>query len=276
VSPPSSWRRARAAAHAPWRPIERYRIAERDFGGVLTEQGKLEKELPEHRRQSDIRPPCDLDTVVETDDPRWIAVERVAASEKESECADALLEVRPNTLAGLTSLLRYADSCDAGRDWPDCIASTAAEALEQIVGADAAAAKALVAPTPGEPVEEADPGVTKFGSAYQEWLEALAVEARLNAGGYAGADDPDGAIDAVSSGSKPPSASWSSRRPPGSTGWPAASGIFNRRRPGAGAFVISIRLIRKPYRALGGWPRFGGIDGPIACAPISRRSSITG
>jgi hypothetical protein len=105
-------RRSSALDDPIFAAIERHRIAERDFGGVLTEQGKLEKEIPEHLRQSDIRPACDLDTVVETDDPRWIAVERarVAASEKESECADALLEVRPTTLAGLTSLLRYADS----------------------------------------------------------------------------------------------------------------------------------------------------------------------
>jgi hypothetical protein len=179
--------------------IERHRIAERELGGVVTEQGKLEDELPKHLRQSDIRPACDINTVVETDDPRWIAAERarVAASEKESECADALLEVRPTTLAGLMNLLRYADSCDAGRDWPDSVASAAAEALEQIVGADASAAKALEALTPGGPIEEADPHASRFGKALQEWFEALAIEAKLNAGGYAAAEDPDGAIDAV-------------------------------------------------------------------------------
>jgi hypothetical protein len=170
--------------------IERHRIAERELGGVVTEQGKLEDELPKHLRQPDIRPACDINTVVETDDPRWIAAERarVAASEKESECADALLEVRPTTLAGLMNLLRYADSCDAGRDWPDSVASAAAEALEQIVGADASAAKALEALTPGGPIEEADPHAFRFGKALQEWFEALAIEAKLNAGGYAAAD----------------------------------------------------------------------------------------
>jgi hypothetical protein len=179
--------------------IERHRIAERDFGGVLTEWGKLEKELPKHLRQSDMRSACDIDTIVETDDPRWIAAERarVAASEKEGKCADALLEVRPTTLAGLRSLLRYAELCHAGRDWPDRIASTAAEALEQIVGADATAAKALAARTPGERVEEAgtseETDASKFGKAYREWFEVCAIEAKLNAG----ANYPDAVCDRI-------------------------------------------------------------------------------
>jgi hypothetical protein len=44
-------------------------------------------------------------------------------------------------LAGLLTLLRYADSCDAGRDWPDCIASVAAEALEKLAQAEPATEK---------------------------------------------------------------------------------------------------------------------------------------
>jgi hypothetical protein len=37
--------------------IERHRVAEREYGEVLTEQNKLEKELPVQLRQSHIRRP---------------------------------------------------------------------------------------------------------------------------------------------------------------------------------------------------------------------------
>jgi hypothetical protein len=36
-----------------------------------------------------------------------------------------------------SGLLRYADECDAGRDWPDCVASAAADALEKFTSAAA-------------------------------------------------------------------------------------------------------------------------------------------
>jgi hypothetical protein len=163
--------------------IERHRVAEREFGHAITAQSKLEEELPEHLRQSDIRPP-EVNEIVETDDPRWIAAERAhhAAMEKEGECAEALLEIRPTTLEGLSALLRYAEKADAGRDWPDQIASAAAEALEAIKSA--------------EP-EETEPGVSEFGEAYAEWLDARASVAKLNCKGYALPDveDPDAVMD---------------------------------------------------------------------------------
>jgi hypothetical protein len=36
--------------------IERHRVAEREFGDILTQRNKLDEELP-HLRKSDIRPP---------------------------------------------------------------------------------------------------------------------------------------------------------------------------------------------------------------------------
>jgi hypothetical protein len=156
--------------------IAAHKAAEQAYRDAILLTERLESELPEDMRQSD------LPHIVETDDPRWIAAERTtqATSEEEEECGAALLDVRPTTLSGLLSLLRYADECGRGRDWPDRVVSAAAEALEALA-----------------PDEEADPRVSKFGGAYHEWFEALASEAKVNAGGYAGADDPDAVIDAA-------------------------------------------------------------------------------
>jgi hypothetical protein len=106
-----------------------------------------------------------------------------AAMEKEGECAQALLDIRPTTLEGLLALLRYAEKADAGRDWPDEIASAAAEALEAIER--------------GESVEETESGVSEFGDAYAEWLDARASVAKLNCKGYALPDveNPDAVMD---------------------------------------------------------------------------------
>jgi hypothetical protein len=168
--------------------IERHRVAEREFGDAITAQNKLEEELPKHLRESHIN--AEEERIVETDDPRW----KVAtcahwyALEKEEECAQALLNIRPTTLEGLLALLRYADGCDAGRDWPDQIASAAAEALEAIKS--------------GEPVEETEAGETKsgvseFGDAYAEWLDARANVAKMDAKGYDAADLEDAVADQI-------------------------------------------------------------------------------
>jgi hypothetical protein len=152
--------------------IAAHMAAEQAFGAAINLREQLEKELPEDRRRSTVD--ADEEKIIETDDPRWIAAERAewVAQEKEAECALALLEVRPTTLAGVATLLRYADECDGGRDWPDRVASAAAEALETI-GREA---------TTSEPEVSED---RKFGQAYQEWLAARAENAKQNAGGYA-------------------------------------------------------------------------------------------
>jgi hypothetical protein len=166
--------------------IERHRVAEREFGEVLTRRNKLEKELPEDLRQTDIRPRMDVKNIVETDDPRWIAAERAVdkSSEKTVACSTALVETRPTTLEGLKALLRYStdflgDDTDVSRG----ILENAAKAIDTV--------------TPGEAAEEPDSHQGKFGRAYQELFEARAGVEKLNAGGYGLDDDSDDVCDAL-------------------------------------------------------------------------------
>jgi hypothetical protein len=163
--------------------IERHRIAEREYGDVLTAQGKLEMELPKELQQSNID--VSGEHIVETDDPRWIAIEHLSwgACEKTVECSSGLMEIRPTTLEGLKALLRYVtdflgDDADVSRG----ILANATKAFETV--------------WPGEPVEETESGetesgVSEFGDAYAEWLDARAGVAKMDAKGYAAADDPD-------------------------------------------------------------------------------------
>jgi hypothetical protein len=113
--------------------IERHRAAEREFGDVLTEKGKLEKELPKELRRSNID--AHGEHIVETDDPRWIATERAVdkSSEKTVECSTALVETRPTTIQGLRALLRYvADFIGDDADVSRGILENAANALETV------------------------------------------------------------------------------------------------------------------------------------------------
>jgi hypothetical protein len=113
--------------------IVAHKAAESAFSDSLTAKERLEGEIPESARQSDID--ALEEVIVESDDPRWIEAVRAskAASDEEGARARALLQTRPTTLVGLLSLLRYADECDEGRDWPDRIAAIAADALEQLI-----------------------------------------------------------------------------------------------------------------------------------------------
>jgi hypothetical protein len=164
--------------------IERHRVAERKYGEVLTEQGKLETELPKELQQSEIN--VSGEHIVETDDPRWIANVRKgwSACEKTVECSTALIETRPTTLDGLKALLRSStdflgDDTDVSRG----ILENAAKAIDTV--------------TAGEPAEEPDSHKDKFGRAYQELFEARAGVEKLNAGGYGLDDDSDDVCDAL-------------------------------------------------------------------------------
>lgn len=113
--------------------IERHRVAEREFGEVLTKKGKLEAELPEKLQQSKID--VSGEHIVETDDPRWIAIERKSwdACNKTVECSTDLMETRPTTLNGLKALLRYSteflgDDTDVSRG----ILENAAKAIDTV------------------------------------------------------------------------------------------------------------------------------------------------
>jgi hypothetical protein len=175
--------------------IERHRVAEREYGDILTEQGKLEKELPKELRQSNID--VHGKHIVETDDPRWIAIERKSwdACNKTVECSTALVETRPTTLEGLKALLRYAtdflgDDTDVSRG----ILENAAKAIETVTADEPAEGPV------SEPAEERDSNETKFGRAYQELFEARADIQKLNAGGYGSDDDSDDVCDALIDG----------------------------------------------------------------------------
>jgi hypothetical protein len=174
--------------------IERHRVAEREFGEILSHRNKLEQELPKHLRQTDIRPRMGVNNIVETDDPNWIAAERSVyqISEKTAECSTALVETRPTTLEGLKALLRYStdflgDDTDISRG----ILENAAKAIETVTADEPAEAPV------DEPAEGPDSDKSKFGRAYQELFEARACLEKLNAGGYDPDDDPDGTCDAL-------------------------------------------------------------------------------
>jgi hypothetical protein len=111
--------------------IERHRVAEREYGDILTEQGKLEQELPKHLQQSDID--VSGEHIVETDDPRWIAIERASweACNKTVECGRDLTEMRPTTLDGVKALLRYmTDFIGDDLDVTNGVLANVAKALE--------------------------------------------------------------------------------------------------------------------------------------------------
>jgi hypothetical protein len=172
--------------------IERHRVAEREYGDILTEQGKLEKDLPKELRQSNID--VHEKRIVETDDPRWIAIERKSwdACNKTVECGTALVDTRPRTLEGLKALLRYSmDFLGEDTDVSRGILENAAKAIETVTVGEIGAEPA------GEPAEERDSNETKFGRAYQELFEARADIQKLNAGGYGSDDDSDDVCDAL-------------------------------------------------------------------------------
>ena len=100
--------------------IEAHRKAALAFKSAIDENYALECELPRDQRKSSVT--AWEETIVETDDPRWIASERAirTASDAETDAACELLDVLPTTLSGIITLLRYAVSADPdGQAWPD-------------------------------------------------------------------------------------------------------------------------------------------------------------
>ena len=123
--------------------IDAHKAADRAFSDILTAQSELEESLPKKRRQSDWR------NAVETDDPLWIANQQAVAegNDKVWNCALALLDIRPTTVAGMVTLFRYVaeadetafpgdvliddqDDSDDGVDFQTALLLTAAEWLE--------------------------------------------------------------------------------------------------------------------------------------------------
>jgi hypothetical protein len=95
--------------------IATHKAAERAHSDAVLTQSRLEEKLPREKRRSHIS--AWEEEIVETDDPRWIAAVRATseASDNLDDCAMALLDIRPTTLAGLGALFRHvskeADAC---------------------------------------------------------------------------------------------------------------------------------------------------------------------
>jgi hypothetical protein len=87
--------------------IEDHRRAVATFGKAVDTETALEVSLPADRRRSRIS--AWEETIVEGDDPRWLASERVrrAASNAMDDSAIDLLNTEPSTVAGIAALLGY-------------------------------------------------------------------------------------------------------------------------------------------------------------------------
>jgi hypothetical protein len=104
--------------------IENHRSAYRTLKAACSEQSRLESILPGEKRKT-----CFTaweETIVETDDPRWIEAERALSrsSDAETDAACVLVSIRPTTMAGVIALLRYATEADTdGVYWPEQLQS---------------------------------------------------------------------------------------------------------------------------------------------------------
>ncbi|SHH62758.1 hypothetical protein [Bradyrhizobium erythrophlei] len=86
---------------------------------TLDVHSALDHELPADKCRS--RATAFGETLVATDDPRWIESERdvMRSFDAETDAACALVSVRPTTIAGVLALLQYANAADTdGEAWP--------------------------------------------------------------------------------------------------------------------------------------------------------------
>jgi hypothetical protein len=131
--------------------IKQHHEAERTVHRRIDEREKLEDELPEESRQTDMTRFYGWHRyfngssllggrVVETDDPRWLAAERAVweAEARSDRAVTALLNTQPTTLAGLAAMLRYVQQYDASSGiWPEeahrTMVHRAADALEDLL-----------------------------------------------------------------------------------------------------------------------------------------------
>jgi len=91
---------------------------------TLETHSALERELPRDKRQSSVD--AFGETIVATDDPRWIASERAVAAawDAQEEAACVLVSIVPTMLAGVISLLQYANAANSDGDtWPSVLQS---------------------------------------------------------------------------------------------------------------------------------------------------------
>ena len=102
--------------------IEVHKAACLAFENAVSRSCALEQELPREKTRSWIT--VWEQTIVETDDPRWIESVREVhrTSEAETDAACALESIAPTTMAGVVGLLQYAISIQP-EEWPEGVQS---------------------------------------------------------------------------------------------------------------------------------------------------------
>jgi hypothetical protein len=99
--------------------IEAHRAAVAATAAALDLHSDLDEELPIEKCRSKLT--VWEETIVETDDPRWIEAERdvMQAHHNENDAACVLVSECPKTIAGVLALLQYAIAADTdGECWP--------------------------------------------------------------------------------------------------------------------------------------------------------------
>jgi hypothetical protein len=116
---PAASAMASAAADPIFLAIELHKAAKAAFYSCVLHHSKLETSIPFELRRSNIN--AHGETIVATDDPRWIAAERDVdrLGDAEIDAACALVSIAPTTTAGVIALLQYAVEADTdGHSWP--------------------------------------------------------------------------------------------------------------------------------------------------------------
>jgi hypothetical protein len=102
--------------------IELHKAARLAFENAVSRGSTLDEELPGEKTRSWIT--VGEQTIVETDDPRWIdsvrEVHRTCDAETDAACAMA--SIAPTTMAGVVGLLQYAISIRP-EEWPEGVHS---------------------------------------------------------------------------------------------------------------------------------------------------------
>jgi len=102
--------------------IEVHKAARLAFENAVSRGPALDEELPGEKTRSWIT--VWEQTIVETDDPRWIDSVREVhrTSDAETDAACALASIAPTTMAGVVGLLQYAISIQP-EEWPEGVQS---------------------------------------------------------------------------------------------------------------------------------------------------------
>jgi hypothetical protein len=102
--------------------IEVHKAARLAFENAVSRGSTLDEELPGEKTRSWIT--VWEQTIVETDDPRWIDSVREVhrTSDAETDAACALASIAPTTMAGVVGLLQYAISVRP-EEWPEGVQS---------------------------------------------------------------------------------------------------------------------------------------------------------